>query len=62
MAKSKRNLGYSLSGFLDLDEGTITEQTKDEELVFDFDNIIRQFNGKEVTVTIKEVSELESVE
>jgi hypothetical protein len=62
MAKSKLNVGYSLSGFLDLDNGTITEMTKEEDKVYDFDNILRQFNGKEVAITIKETSELESIE
>lgn len=58
---SKRNTSVSLNGLLDLDDGTITETTKDADLVYRFDEILRQFNGRNVTISIKESSELETV-
>jgi hypothetical protein len=58
---SKKNTTVSLNGLLDYDEGTITEQLKDADLVYRFDEILRQFDGKEVSIMIKESTELESV-
>lgn len=65
VAKSTLTVSYNLSGLLDLEAGTITKfATKEGESdkVYPFDEILRQFNGKEVGFIMKETSELESVE
>lgn len=56
--KSTRSLSYSLKGILDLENMQITEVSEDEEVVHDLDDIVRQFDGKEVTFAIKETSKL----
>lgn len=60
MAKSKRDLSYRLSGFIDVNNKTITELDKEGEVVSEnnFGQIIQQFDGKEVTFSIKESSDL----
>jgi hypothetical protein len=65
MAKSTRTLGYSLNGILDLENGIITkEATKEgeEDKVYPFAEILQLFDGKDITISFKETSELESVE
>jgi hypothetical protein len=65
MAKSTRTIGYSINGILDLEGGVIVKPaTKEGEVdkVYPFTDIVEGFDGKEITFTIKETSELESVE
>jgi hypothetical protein len=65
VAKSTLTVSYNISGFLDLEEGTITkEATKEgeDDKVYPFSEILQQFNGKDVAFILKETSELESVE
>lgn len=59
--KSKRNHSVVLSGLLDVDDGTITEYVNDADIVYNLEEIIRAFNGKEVSITVRETNELESV-
>lgn len=65
MAKSKRNNSVILHGYLNLDDGTITEviEKKNQEpetYVYSYDSIVKQFNGKQVAISIRETTELES--
>jgi hypothetical protein len=59
--KSKRNHSVVLTGLLDIDDRTITEYVNDADIVYNIDEIIRAFNGKEVSITVRETNELESV-
>lgn len=61
MAKSKKNLSVMLKGILDLTNGTITETTPEADLVYSYDEIMQQFDGRDVSIQIKETSDLESV-
>jgi hypothetical protein len=65
MAKSKRNNSVILHGYLDLDKGNITEliEKKNQEpetYVYSYDSIIKQFDGKQIAISIRETTELES--
>ena len=65
MAKSKRNNSVILHGYLNLDNGTITEviEKKNQEpetYVYSYDSIVKQFNGKHIAISIRETNELES--
>jgi hypothetical protein len=65
MAKSKRNNSVILHGYLNLEDGTITEiiekkNSEPEEYVYPYDSIVEQFNGKQVAISIRETTELES--
>lgn len=59
--KSKRNHSVTLTGMLDIDDGTITEYVNDADIIYNINEIIRAFNGKEVSITVRETNELESV-
>lgn len=59
---AKYTAKFSAKGILDLDDMTVTEIKKDEELVFDFLQQLQQFDGKHVTISITEDIELEPVE
>lgn len=59
--KSKRNHSVVLTGLLDIEEGTITEVMEDADIVYNINEIINAFNGKEVSITVRETNELESV-
>jgi YonK protein len=66
MAKSKRNNSVPLHGYLDLENGTVTEiiekkNQESEELIYDYNSLVSQFNGKQVAISIRETNELESV-
>jgi hypothetical protein len=66
MAKSKRNNSVLLSGYLDLRNGTVTEviekkNQETDEIVYDYTSLIEQFDGKQVAISIRETTELESV-
>ncbi|MBW3699419.1 YonK family protein [Bacillus altitudinis] len=55
---SKKTNQVNLKGFFDMDVMEVTEVTKDDELRYDFKEILSEFNGKQVSITIKEENEL----
>lgn len=57
MASKKVNQ-VNLKGIFDMDVMEITEQTKEDEFVYDFKEILSDFNSKTVTISIKEENEL----
>jgi len=64
MAKKVNQVGFK--GILDVDfntgEGTITEIVKEVENVYNFFETLMEFNGKHVTISIKEENELPTVD
>ncbi|MDT0160288.1 YonK family protein [Bacillus sp. AG4(2022)] len=57
MASKKVNQ-VNLKGIFELDTMEVTEQTKEAEYTYDFLEILRDFNGKNISVSIKEEKEL----
>jgi hypothetical protein len=57
MASKKVNQ-VSLKGEFNLDVMEVTEQTKEAEFTYDFLAILREYDGKQVSITIKEENEL----
>lgn len=55
---SKRVNQVALKGELDMDLVEITEVTKEGEFVYDLKEILQSFDGKNVTILIKEEKEL----
>jgi hypothetical protein len=55
---SKKVHVVNLKGQLDLDTMEVTEQTKEAEYTYDFLTILREFDGKQVSISIKEENEL----
>ena len=55
---SKKVSQVNLKGFLDMDLMEITEQTKEDEYTYDLRERLYEFNGKNVSITIKEENEL----
>lgn len=55
---SKKVHAVNLKGSLDLDVMEVTEQTKEAEFTYDFLEVLRDFDGKNVTISIKEEQEL----
>lgn len=55
---AKRTNAVSIKGELKLDDMTLTEITKEEEKVYDLLEILREYDGKTVTFSIKEENEL----
>lgn len=55
---SKKIHQVSLKGELTLDKMEITEVTKEAEYTYDFLEILREFDGKQVSVSVKEEKEL----
>jgi hypothetical protein len=55
---SKKIHSVNLKGQFDLDVMEITEQTKEAEFTYDFLEILRDFDGKQVSISIKEEVEL----
>lgn len=55
---SKKVHAVNLKGLLDLDVMEVTEQTKEAEFTYDFLAILRDFDGKQVSISIKEEVEL----
>lgn len=51
---AKKVTGFSFKGFYDAETRTITEISKDEEKVFDLQSVLDLFDGKEISVSIKE--------
>ena len=60
MAKKVHSVGVKGVLELNFDEGIarITEITKDSEQVYDFFEIINEFNGKSISFSIKEEQDL----
>jgi hypothetical protein len=59
---SKKTIGYALKGTLDFQEGTLTETTKEAELIYPLLEIIKQFDGQEVTISIRLETEVEQAD
>lgn len=57
MASKKVNQ-VSLKGKFELDVMEVTEETKEAILTYDFLEILREYDGKQVSITIKEENEL----
>jgi hypothetical protein len=55
---SKKVHAVNLKGLLDLDVMEVTEQTKEAEFTYDFLEILRDFDGKQVSIQIREEVEL----
>ena len=64
MAKKTNQVGFK--GVLDVNfasgEGTVTEVVKEVESVYNFFETLSEFNGKHVTISIKEENELPTVD
>lgn len=56
--KSTKSLGYSLKGYLELDDMKVVEITEEEEVAHDLQEILEQFKGKEVSISIKMTDKL----
>ncbi|MFC9657242.1 YonK family protein [Bacillus subtilis] len=52
---SKKVHQINAKGFFDME---VTEQTKEAEYTYDFKEILSEFNGKNVSITVKEENEL----
>lgn len=57
MASKKVNQ-VSLKGKFELEVMEVTEETKEAILTYDFMEILREYDGKQVSITIKEENEL----
>lgn len=55
---SKKIHAVNLKGQLDLDTMEMTETTKEAEFRYDFLAILREFDGKQVSISLKEENEL----
>jgi hypothetical protein len=55
---SKKVHAVNLKGILDLGTMEVTEQTKEAEFTYDFLAILREFDGKNVSISIKDEEEL----
>lgn len=51
---AKRVDSVAVKGYLSLADDTITEVTKDEELVYSFSEILKKYDEKQITIAIKE--------
>ena len=55
---SKKVHAVNLKGIFDLDVMEVVEQTKEAEFTYDFLEVLREFDGKQVSISIKEEVEL----
>ncbi|AZV43711.1 hypothetical protein BAOM_3102 [Peribacillus asahii] len=55
---SKKIQSVNLKGELSLDDMTVTEVTKEGEFTYDFLSILRGFDGKTISINLKEEIEL----
>jgi hypothetical protein len=55
---SKRVNAVNIKGSFELDTMEITEQTKEAEFTYDFLQILKDFDGRTITISIKEENEL----
>lgn len=58
---AKRVLSTQLKGSFNLDSMEITEVTKDSEKTYNFLEILHEYAGKNITVSIKEENEIEPI-
>lgn len=58
---AKKSKSYSLKGTYDFNEGTVTEINKDVETVYSLEEILREFHGREVSISVKEDSAPEPI-
>jgi hypothetical protein len=54
----KKVNSVALKGLLDIEVMEVTEQTKEAEFTYDFLEILRDFDGKHVSIQIREEKEL----
>jgi hypothetical protein len=54
MRKSDKENMIEINGRINADECTITEVTSQADLVWNFNELVRSFNNKEVSIVIKE--------
>lgn len=59
---AKKTHSVSLKGILDMDTGVIEEVTKDDVNNYNFIEILKEFHDKQVSITIKEETELPVIE
>lgn len=57
-SKAKKVHSISITGDFSLDTMEIVEVTKDAEYTYDFLSILKDFDGKNITVTLKEQDEI----
>jgi len=55
---AKRVNSFQVKGELSLEEGKIYEVKKEEVLTIDFFSILKEFDGKTITFSIKEENEI----
>ncbi|AVM24301.1 MULTISPECIES: YonK family protein [Bacillus] len=55
---SKKTNQVNLKGFFDMDVMEVIEVKSNEELPYDFKEILSEFNGKQISITIKEENDL----
>ena len=60
MAKRVNQVSYK--GILDMDQVTVTEITKESEDTYDLKAVLQTFDGKQVSITIKEEEPLPTVD
>lgn len=55
---AKKTTATNVKGILDIQDDTITEITKDAENVYSLSEILNEYDGKQITLGIKEEQEL----
>jgi hypothetical protein len=58
--KSTKSLGYSLKGYFDAENMKVIEYTDDDEVVHDLESVLKQFDKKDVAISIKTTHKLEN--
>lgn len=59
---AKRVHAVQLKGFYDTTTGRVTEIGKEETSVYDLGEILTEFHGKKVTISIKEDTDIPSLD
>jgi hypothetical protein len=59
--KSKRNHSVVLTGLLDSGEKTVMECFDEGDVIYNLEEILSAFDGKNVSIIVRETNELESV-
>lgn len=54
----KKTTSSNVKGVLDIENDLITEITKDNEIEYSLSELLAEYDGKHVTITIKEEKEL----
>jgi len=56
----KKKINYSLAGIFNKNEMKITEVKKDDmKFIYDLNEILKEFDGKDVKITISEEDEID---